>query len=339
MTLLIAAFVARLTLFVLFAVAGLAKLANRDQTREMLAAFGIRDHALTIGAVTLPLVELAIAAALIISPTAFAGALAAALMLAGFAVVIIVSLAQGRRPSCNCFGQLGASPIGPATLFRNLLLMGLSLLMVAAGAEAAATWRLDLVFGVTPGVALAGAAAVIALVLLVLIVAAQLAILNRLARLHFDSPSVTSLSALPKAIHGLAEGTVAPRFGLGDTQGDFVTLDQLLAPRRPVILLFTKADCPPCAAMSSEVERWQRLYADQVAIVRIGEGVADVKKYALLQTNGAVASAYDCWGTPCAVLVLPDGTIGSRAAQGTAAIRALVKRTAAVADLDSVKSA
>lgn len=339
MTLLIAVLVARFVLFAVFAVAGVTKLANPDKTREMLAAFGISGRSPTIAAVALPYAELAIAAALIVPQAAFAGALAATLVLAAFTAAIMVNLAQGRRPSCNCFGLLGSAPIGPATLVRNAVLTGLALLVVVAGADAAATWRLDLLFGVTPLVALAGVAAVIALLLLLLIAGAQLTILHRLTQMQPDERPGATLQALPKPGRGLPEGTLAPRFGLGDTRGDFVTLDQLLAPRHPVILLFTKPDCPPCAAMNSEVERWQRAHADQLKIVRIGEGVADVEQYSLLQANGELASAYDCWGTPCAVLVTPDGKIGSPVAQGAAAIRSLVKRTAAAAALDSVRSA
>ncbi len=106
-----------------------------------------------------------------------------------------------------------------------------------------------------------------------------------------------------------------------------------------MILFFTKPDCPPCAAMADEVDRWQRNHAGQLEIVRISHGVVAVEQYALLQARGEVAQAYDCWGTPCAVLILPDGRIGSLVAQGAAAIRALVKRAVAGALQDGVKTA
>ena len=339
MTLLIASLLARLVLAPVFAVAGLAKLANTDKTREMLAGFGVGRRILTFTAMALPVVELVVATALIAPPAAFAGGLAASALLMLFTGMILVNLSQGRHPVCNCFGQIDSAPIGPLTLVRNAALTGLALLVVAAGPAAAATWRLDELFGVTPLAALAGAGAVVALLLLLLIAAAQLTILHRLARVGTGSaPGATAL-ALPRASRGLPEGSLAPSFGLSDTRGDFVTLEQLLAPGRPVILFFTRPDCPPCAAMADEVDRWQRNHADLLEIVRVSDGVAAVEHYGLLQVRGEVAQAYDCWGTPCAVLVTPDGHIGSLAAQGAAAIRALVKRAVVGSMKDGIKTA
>ena len=269
MTLLIAALVARLVLVPVFALAGLAKLADIDKTREMLAGFGFRRGLLNFMAVALPLVELAVAAALIAPPTAFAGALTASALLAVFSGVIAFNLSQGRHPACNCFGQIGSAPIGPLTLVRNGALTGLALLVVAAGPGAAATWRLDQLFGVTPLAALVGTGAVVSLLLLLLIAAAQLMILHRLARVEMGTAPAAMAHVLPKQSRGLPEGSLAPSFGLSDTRGDFITLEQLLAPGRPVILFFTKPDCPPCAAMADEVDRWQRNHAGLLEIVRI----------------------------------------------------------------------
>lgn len=339
MTLLIVSLLARLVLAPVFAVAGWTKLADTDKTREMLAGFGIRGALLTAMATGLPLVELAVAAALMAPPAAYAGALAASALLVTFTGVIVFNLAQGHHPSCNCFGQIGSTPIGLATLVRNGVLTGLALLVVAAGPGAAATWRLDRLFGITPLAALAGVAAVVAIMLLLLIAVAQLTILHRLAHVQTGTMPGIAAHAMPKESRGLPEGSLAPSFGLSDTHGGFVTLEQLLAPGRPVILLFIKPDCPPCAAMADEVERWQRNHAGLLEIVRISAGVAAVEHYALLQVRGEVAQGYDCWGTPCAVLVRPDGRIGGLAAQGAAAIRALVRRTAALAMQEGIRTA
>ncbi|MES2989395.1 MAG: MauE/DoxX family redox-associated membrane protein, partial [Pseudomonadota bacterium] len=119
MTLLIGSLLARPVLALVFAVAGLTKLANSDKTREMLAGFGVRRGMLTVLAFALPLVELSVAVALIVPPAAYMGALAALALLALFTGAILFNLAQGRRPVCNCFGQIGSAPIGPLTLVRN----------------------------------------------------------------------------------------------------------------------------------------------------------------------------------------------------------------------------
>lgn len=338
MTLLIASLLVRLVLALVFAVAGFAKLAHPDNTREMLAGFGVPRGMLTVSAFALPLVELAVAVALIVPPAAYVGGLTALALLALFTGAILFNLARGRHPVCNCFGQIGAAPIGPLTLVRNGLLTGLALLVVAAGPDAAAIWRLDRLFGITPLTALAGAAALAAVLLLLLIALAQLMILQRLSRVEMDATARATAFALPKASRGLPEGSLAPSFGLSDTRGDFVTLEQLLAAGRPLILLFTKSDCPPCLAMADEVDRWSKIHSHLVEIVRIGDSAEAPQDYALLQVRGAVAQAYDCWGTPCAVLVTPDGHIGSRTAQGAAAIRALVKRAVAASTEGSLKA-
>lgn len=339
MALLIAALLARLILFPVFIVAGLSKLANLDSTREMLTGFGLIGRTLTVVAVALPLVELAVAAALIIPPVAYAGAMAAAGLLGLFTAVIFFALAHGRHPACSCFGQIDSKPISALTLVRSGLLTALGLVAVVAGPAAAATWRLDQLFGVAPGIALAGAGAVVGLLLLLLIAAAQLKILHRLAKAQAGAAPAATAYASPTTSYGLPIGSLAPSFALSDTRGNFVTLEQLLAPRRPVILLFIKSDCPPCSAMAGEVDRWQKNHSGVLNLVRVDEGVAAMEEYALLQARGEVAQAYNCWGTPCAVLVTSEGQIGSRAAQGAAAIRALVKRTVTGVIAEAVQTA
>ena len=339
MTLLIGSLLARLVLALVFAVAGLVKLANIAKTREMLAGFGVGRGMLTVMAFALPLVELLVAVALIVPPAAYGGGLTALALLALFTGAILFNLAQGHRPVCNCFGQIHSAPIGPLTLVRNGLLTGLALLVVVAGPHAARFWRLDQLLGITPLAALAGTAALVALLLLLLIALAQLKILHRLSRLEMDATTSATAYALPKASRGLPEGSLAPSFGLSDTRGDFITLEQLLAAGRPVILFFTKFDCPPCLAMADEVDRWRNNYAHLLEIVRISDSAEGPEAYALLQAKGGVAQAYDCWGTPCAVLVTPDGRIGSLVAQGAAAIRALVKRAVAASNQVAIKTA
>jgi hypothetical protein len=49
--------------------------------------------------------------------------------------------------------------------------------------------------------------------------------------------------------------------------------------------------------------------------------------HVLLQQDREVAELYQVYGTPGAVLVRPDGIIGSPLAQGADAIRALVAQT------------
>jgi len=57
---------------------------------------------------------------------------AAAGLLTAFTVLLVVRLAQGRRPPCACFGTRSARPIGPGSVVRNLVLIALALVAAFA---------------------------------------------------------------------------------------------------------------------------------------------------------------------------------------------------------------
>src|SRR5438132_853184 len=97
---------ARLALAGIFAVAGLAKLADLKGSRRAMRDFGVPARLATPAGLLLPLAELAAAAALVPVESAWAGALAALALLVLFVGGIGLSLARGRHPDCHCFGQL-----------------------------------------------------------------------------------------------------------------------------------------------------------------------------------------------------------------------------------------
>ena len=114
--------IARLGLSVVFAVAAVAKLADRAGTQATLVEFGLRDRFAATGAVALPVAELAIAVLLLPAATARWGGIAAAATLLVFSAAIARSLARGEQPDCNCFGQIHSAPIGRGSLIRNVAL-------------------------------------------------------------------------------------------------------------------------------------------------------------------------------------------------------------------------
>jgi peroxiredoxin len=131
-------------------------------------------------------------------------------------------------------------------------------------------------------------------------------------------------------------GTPAPAFHLTGLYGETLTLEALRAPGKPVLLLFADPACGPCTALLPDLARWQREYATHVLFAVISQGTPEANraKFAshgitpvLLQKGQEVAAAYRATGTPIAVLVRPDGTIGSPLAPGVEAIRALVAQT------------
>jgi uncharacterized membrane protein YphA (DoxX/SURF4 family) len=126
-------FTARLLLVVVFAAAGLAKLADRGGTRQCFIDFGLPASLATPFGVLLPLGELTVAVALIPASTALWGAGGALMLLLLFVVAIGVSLARGRKLECHCFGQLHSSPAGWRTLARNVALAAVASFIVWQG--------------------------------------------------------------------------------------------------------------------------------------------------------------------------------------------------------------
>ncbi len=106
----------------MFAVAGLAKLADRDGARQAARALGVPQALVKPVAGGLPVAELAVAVALMISRAAVAGAIGALVLLGFFVAAITVTVARGRQPDCRCFGQLHSAPVTWKTLVRNVAL-------------------------------------------------------------------------------------------------------------------------------------------------------------------------------------------------------------------------
>jgi uncharacterized membrane protein YphA (DoxX/SURF4 family) len=107
--------IAAVLLGAVFVVSGVAKL--REPARWRQQAGQLIEVPLVAGA--LPLVEVGIGALLVVGWQRRAVALVAALLLVAFTAVLIVRIAQGRRPPCACFGSLGSAPIGWVHVLRN----------------------------------------------------------------------------------------------------------------------------------------------------------------------------------------------------------------------------
>ncbi|MCA1656417.1 MAG: DoxX family membrane protein [Actinobacteria bacterium] len=116
-----------------FAVAGVAKLADLEGSRATLAGFGLPDALARPAGMLLPLAELGAATLLLFGGTARAGAIAAAALLAVFCLGIANALRRGERPDCHCFGRLHSEPAGAKTLLRNGALGGLAVIAALAG--------------------------------------------------------------------------------------------------------------------------------------------------------------------------------------------------------------
>jgi thiol-disulfide isomerase/thioredoxin len=334
---------ARLLLAAVFVVAGVAKLADREGSRRAVTDFGVPAALAAPLGILLPLAELAMAAALIPTATAFWGAVGALALLLLFVAGISANLARGRRPDCHCFGQLHSAPAGWSTLARNGVLAAVAALLVWRGLEgdvgpSVVGWIGGLSF--TGVLFLAGGMVVLALL------AAQWLFLfgllrqngRLLARLGAVEERLVAAGLAPsengaRAAAGLPVGAPAPNFSLAGLSGEEVALDHLRARGTPVMLLFTDPSCGPCAELLPEVGRWQHEYDEKLTISLIGRGSTEENnaeasehgvKNVLLQEDWEVADAYEVEATPSAVVVSAEGTIGSFLAQGPDEVEALV---------------
>jgi thiol-disulfide isomerase/thioredoxin len=325
--------ISRLVLALVFVVAAAAKLADRDGTREAVIAFGGPVRGAGALAVALPIVELVTAGLLLPAGTAVVGAIAALALLAGFSILIAANLMRGRAPDCHCFGQLHSAPTGPWTLARNGALTALAAsVLVAGGGPIMPAWAWGAAGGVV-AVALVCSGMLMSL-------RAYGRLLLRIDRLEraladagIDADEIAVLDVIPPQI-GLAPGTPAPAFDVTDVAGDRVTLADLLAPGRAVMLVFASPGCGPCSALMPSLAEWQRDHGDRLTIAVASDGLADDVRAkgeevglerVLVDENGRLYTLFEAGGTPSGVLIDSDGTITSRVASGADEIEALVR--------------
>jgi uncharacterized membrane protein YphA (DoxX/SURF4 family)/peroxiredoxin len=323
------ALIVRLVLAAVFAVAGTAKLADLQGSRGAVEGFGVPSRFAAAGGTILPLVELSIATGLLVGASArWAGACAIAL-LALFAVAMARSIARGDAPDCHCFGALHSRPVGKATLARTVGLGALAVFAVAQGPGTSATAWVGRLHGAGAVAAGAGVAAAVLVVIggwvAVELLRAHGRLLQRVDALeaalaHTGIAASVSASNGHGETPGLPVGTPAPEFELRDVGGELVTLADLLAAQRPVLLVFTDPGCGPCRELLPPLAAWEREHDDKLTIAVVGEGDAEALRIkrdelelatVLVQEGRSVAEAYRSYGTPTGVLVSSDGTVAS----------------------------
>jgi len=338
----------RLILAGVFAVAGITKLVGRSGSRRAIADFGVPSALAAPLTLLLPLAELAVAATLLPTSTAWWGGLGALALLLVFVVGISINLARGRKPECHCFGQLHSAPAGWKTLARNGVLAALAAFLVWQGWEgivgpSAVAW----IGALSTAQLLGFLGAVLVLGLLAgqwwfllhlmrqngrLLVRLE-AVEATLAEGGSVAPSQNGTPLHQEAAQGLPVGSAAPEFSLSGLHGESLTLEALRAPGKPVMMLFTDPGCGPCNALLPEVGRWQQEHAYKLTLALISRGEVEENKTkaqehaltnVLLQNDWEVSESYEVRGTPSAVLISPDGKIASPVAGGEEGIRGLL---------------
>ncbi|MCV7412694.1 thioredoxin family protein [Mycobacterium florentinum] len=277
---------ARLVLAGMFAVAALAKVADRGGARQAVTAFGVPRAAAALVATAMIATEFGVAALLITQPRAGAGA--ALVVLAGFAAAALANLVRGRRPDCHCFGRLSSGPLGWPTLARNGCFATLAT-FVACGGQFG--WPLT-GFGIVMLALWLGPAA---------------------RRRWLARP-------------GTADGLALP-----DRAGNVWTLDKLLEPRRPLMLIFSQPGCGACDLLLPEVARWQHDLDGRVRVALVNGGPAGHRvPLELVDESRAAFAAFGITATPSAVLI--DDGRRSEIARGATAIGELVDHAARLSD-------
>jgi hypothetical protein len=314
-----------------FAVAAVAKLADLEGSRRAMRDFGVPGRAAAGLGLALPLAELAIAAGLVFPPTTQWSAGAAVVLLSAFMFGIAAAMRRGEAPDCHCFGQVHSAPAGRGTLARNALLTALAVLVVVEGpGPAIDTWIADRTAAEL--IAMAAIVSVLGLASLALWLWAQRRRLRAdLARAHRRAAVATP---------GIPVGSEAPGFslesaenGVVTAENGVVTLDALRERGTPVLLVFASPSCENCNELLPKLAVWERTLSDRLIIALVSMGSAEAHdgwrqygfQHLLLQEDTEVYSAYRMRATPAAVLVTPDGRIGSNPAEGALAIEPLVR--------------
>ena len=328
----------RLLVGAVFATAGVAKLADPEGSNDALKNFGLPDWMAGIAAPALPLLELAIAVALLPVAWAVWGAWGATALLLIFIAAMGIALARGQAPDCHCFGQLHSEPVGAQTIVRNVLLAACSASVAWLGpGQSAFAWMDRL--------STAEVAIFVVVIGLLGLMGLQSGVLFQMMRQNgrmltrldeLEASGKPKEPAAPTPPAGLAVGTDAPLFSLATPQGAPAGLADLLESAQPALLIFTDPNCGPCSALLPELARWENEAKSHFTLALLSRGAAEENieklgkfefRRVLLQKDREVSEGYQASATPSAVLVEADGRIGSPVAVGADAIRALVAKT------------
>jgi len=327
---------ARLLLGAVFGVAGVAKLADRAGSRQAVREFGVPAALAGPAGDALPVAELVVAALLVPTVTAWAGAIGALGLLGAFVAGIAYNIARGRAPECHCFGQLHSEPAGPRTLARNGALAGVAGFVIVFGRADPGTDVLALLGRLAtdaPVLLLSGAVVALVVaanaVVLFQVLRQQGRLVRRVRLLEAQVLSGTSI----QLAEGLPVGTPAPTFELPDLHGRPVALADLLDTGRPLLLAFLDPECGPCRALVPRLWDWHAKLGERHRVVLVSRGSAEANVALLagrafddvvLQRQREVDELYHVESTPGAVVVRADGTIASAHAVGAEQIESLL---------------
>jgi uncharacterized membrane protein YphA (DoxX/SURF4 family)/thiol-disulfide isomerase/thioredoxin len=350
----LALLVARLVLSAVFLLAGLAKLADPKSASKALRDFGLPPAPAHLFSLSLPLAEVIVAVALIPLASAWYGACAALALLGIFVIGIGVNLARGRKPDCQCFGQLQSSPIGWQTLIRNGVLGFVAGWLVLRGPlrDGPSLWSHLASAGDNERRFFIFAACVLCFMFFRALRRREVAEPESTFEWDWDEDDADESAGAPERRTAQAQpappprviparvelqvGAPAPEFLVPSITGEKCSLQSLREEGKTVCLVFSSPHCDPCRALWPYLSRWAREHAPVLKIVVVGRGAATAKlanqsgfdtSRVLLQREFELSDLYGVTSTPAAVLVGTHGLIQSHLAVGREDIGRLILPT------------
>ena len=334
----------RLILASIFVLAGIGKLLDLEGSEKAVKDFGVPNALAKTFAAGLPVAEIIIAVLLLPTASAWFGAICGFLLLLLFIGGMLWQLSKGNAPDCHCFGQIHSEPVSKKSLLRNVIFAMLAFFLVLRGNGNQGLSLLDSsdnasegnVMSLILGLATVGLLGAV-VYFLKIISEQQTQIMRRIEVLELttsESGNEVKREDVSLPQEGLLVGTPAPGFGLPDINGKQTSLEQLLAPKKPLLFFFVSPSCAPCEALLPEIETWQNELRGKLNFVFISSGKVkeNLDKFAgnslkqiLIQTDKEVVDLFGARWTPTVLLINSDGNIAGRLAVGDKAIREFVE--------------
>lgn len=311
-------------------VSGVAKLLDREGTREAMIGFGVPVRLLSFGTLALPVLELVLAAGLVFAATVIPAAIVTTALFLVFTVLVGRVVLAGENLECHCFGQLSSGPISWLTVVRNIVLTGAAAFVWwwMQSRESTHIWE-----HLTWPVAAVGLAT--------LVIAAMGWFILRLLDMQAELlGQIEELQAMVAA-GGVQKPQVEESFAritagltLVDNAGASVAVPSLKSANAPAMLFFVSNGCKACNALMPDIAAWQREFDDLMSIVFVGSGdredvlaraeAAGIQR-PLFREDDDLRVRLKVRGHPSAVLVDHDGFIRAKPMLGGVEIRRAIE--------------
>lgn len=329
----------RLFLFGVFALAGIGKLLDRQGSRNSMRAFAVPESMVNSFAAVLPFVELAIAFALLFTPTYWYAGIAAFVLLLVFIGGMLLQIQRGKAPDCHCFGQIHSEPVGIRSVLRNVGFAAAALFVAIFGIARPGIPVGENVPQVLQSVLLLSGLVGIAVLVsyAVRLTNGQTKLLRRIELLELLGGGETQVERQEAGnpIDGLPIGAPFPDFEITNAIGKKVTLNALLSAGKPILFLFVGPNCRPCRSLVPEIAAWSSELRERLRFILVSTGTPadNLEKFAaadvdeiLLQDSRELALSVSAKWTPTAIVVLPNGKVASHPAVGDNTLRSFIER-------------